>query len=643
MSKILPPLENIERLKVKPTEGEFFLLKYLDEKLSSEYEIFFQPFLNGDMPDIVFMRKGAGVVVVEVKDWNLDCYKVNEKNEWTENVKNHKIRSPFKQVFGYKSNMFKIHIDGLAEKNVINKNFYNTIKPYVYFHGSTKEDIDKLYKQPLDWIKNACDEVVKKFKEKTIDHNSYEKQILYYDQKIKQFNRDKRMSLIKISLDKLIESIKTKHVLFTDDIYNEFKRYLSPPYHVSQQGILINYQGKQVELIESKPGFQKIKGVAGSGKTTILAKRAVNGHKKHGDKILILTFNKTLRNYIRDKISEVREDFSWSAFGIANYHSIISQTINTCGIDIYSDKSPESIPRSIDAIYSDETIFDGYEDYIYKYQTILVDEIQDYKPEWVKIIRKFFLAANGEMVLFGDDCQNIYDRNITKKNPVFVRGFGEWKRLTKSFRSKIESPLNSMAKNFQEKYLNPRYDIDLLEVVQNQGLLLFDVLEGYKFNDINDTHKIVDKILDRIKKEKIHPNDVCIISTDILLMQKIDELLKLKTNQKTQMTFETKSEHESIQKNSKNNKKSFEMEIETIRSSKKFSFNLNSGITKISTVHSFKGLEAQCIIYLLSSEDNEEMVYTGITRSNRNFIVFLQNGNKYIDFFNSNLKILDLK
>jgi hypothetical protein len=126
-------------------------------------------------------------------------------------------------------------------------------------------------------------------------------------------------------------------------------------------------------------------------------------------------------------------------------------------------------------------------------------------------------------------------------------------------------------------------------------------------------------------------------------MQKIDELLKLKTNQKTQMTFETKSEHESIQKNSKNNKKSFEMEIETIRSSKKFSFNLNSGITKISTVHSFKGLEAQCIIYLLSSEDNEEMVYTGITRSNRNFIVFLQNGNKYIDFFNSNLKILDLK
>ncbi|MNE80007.1 hypothetical protein D3C80_1765410 [compost metagenome] len=70
-----------------------------------------------------------------------------------------------------------------------------------------------------------------------------------------------------------------------------------------------------------------------------------------------------------------------------------------------------------------------------------------------------------------------------------------------------------------------------------------------------------------------------------------------------------------------------------IRDSRKFSFNLNSGLIKLSTVQSFKGLETQTAIYILMSDDNEEAVYTGITRAKKNLILFLQKGNKYADFF----------
>jgi superfamily I DNA and RNA helicase len=80
---------------------------------------------------------------------------------------------------------------------------------------------------------------------------------------------------------------------------------------------------------------RKIKGVAGSGKTCILAKRAVNALKiisssvssspDNHPNILILTYNITLKNYIHDKISQVREDFSWGCFYIKNYHDFITR------------------------------------------------------------------------------------------------------------------------------------------------------------------------------------------------------------------------------------------------------------------------------------------------------------------------------
>lgn len=46
MAIIYPSFENISRLKVQPTEGEFYLLNYLSENLNDEYEIFLIHFLT---------------------------------------------------------------------------------------------------------------------------------------------------------------------------------------------------------------------------------------------------------------------------------------------------------------------------------------------------------------------------------------------------------------------------------------------------------------------------------------------------------------------------------------------------------------------------------------------------------------------
>jgi hypothetical protein len=266
MAELYPPIENIERLKVKPTDGELFLVKHFVNNLSSEYEVYFQPFLNGDMPDIVIMKKGAGVIIVEVKDWNLSSYHVDELNNWHESANNNVIRSPFSRVFGYKSNMFKLHINGLAEKNVMNKNFYNILKPFVYFHGATKSNIENIYSQPEGFLDENKKLLNHKVRNQGIKKDSYNKKMDYFDQKLKQIRRDKGLSLYEGKLQKILDALSQKHVLFTDEIYDEFRRYLKPPYHIASQGIDIKYDKKQTKLIKSGPGFQKVKGVAGCGK-----------------------------------------------------------------------------------------------------------------------------------------------------------------------------------------------------------------------------------------------------------------------------------------------------------------------------------------------------------------------------------------
>ena len=101
-----------------------------------------------------------------------------------------------------------------------------------------------------------------------------------------------------------------------------------------------------------------------------------------------------------------------------------------------------------DILYNNESIFEGKE--TIRYNTILIDEIQDYNKEWIKILSRFFLKDAGEMILFGDQSQNIYHKETSTSDSLIIRGFGRWIKLTKSFRSKIDTNLVYLFKLFQE-------------------------------------------------------------------------------------------------------------------------------------------------------------------------------------------------
>lgn len=651
MAILIPNLEAAKSAKQKPTEGEIFLLEFLKFHFDDQVEVYFQPCFNGDRPDIVVMSPNAGIIIIEVKDWNLDLYSVDQKNKWSVNLlsRQQQVKSPFTQAFSYKKNFFDIHINGLLEKSLKNDAFFKMIKACVYFHHGGKAAIDLLYQPHLDRLRDESRENENSFKQKQIDFDRYERRREGINHAKRKFERDMSLSLHKTNLTKISFPITVKESVFDESVYNEFKRLLNPPYHYASEGKPPNYTEKQIRLIQSAPKARaKICGLAGSGKTVVLAGRAVNAHKRHGGRVLILTFNITLRSYIHDRISAVREDFPWSAFDISNYHRFITIALNNSDIPVeipehfQYDGTNRDIARKIalqrdqyfeDTYYSNMRIFEGVEIKT-KYDTILIDEIQDYKPEWIKIIRSYFLEENGEMLLFGDEKQNIYKRALDEeRRSKVVEGFGRWEKLNKSFRYTADSPIIPLVESFQKSFLLQNYEVDIDESFQ---LSLTSIgIQVYGIFDRKNMIQLADKIIAIAKDNKIHPNDISIISSQEETLRDLDHMLRTSQSHKERTLCSFPSHEVTMHPK-------FSKSYDKISGSKKMGFNLNSGVMKLSSTHSFKGFESPFIFLLINNNDSPEMVFTGLTRAKENLTVLLERGSPYLDFFGRHLNKLEM-
>ena len=656
MAQIFPTIENIERLKVQPTEGEWFLLNHLVDNLDDDFEVYFQSFLGISRPDIIIMKKGCGVAVIEVKDWIPGKYFIDEKNVWRLSNNSQAIKSPYQQVFSYKKSMFGLYISGLLDNQIDNFNFWKIVTPYVYFHNYSKDDMNNLFLPIEQRVEKLRDEKNIWYKgltqdERKINETKYETGLKYLDTKKHQFLRDKNSISIINTNESLLKITKSFYFtkgnsLFDLATYYEFKRVLQPPHHLLEQGKKIIYTDKQSLFSESKNEHAKIKGVAGSGKTLTLAKRAVNAHKRHNDHVLILTYNLTLRSYIHDRVSDVREDFNWGYFHITNYHQLILETLNT-------HEKQVSVPDGVNAenyfdqLFSDINLLNSTDKDIYKFKTILIDEVQDYEPEWIKNIRKHFIEDDAEMVLFGDEKQNIYERELEKDSTTRTpNGFGTWKMLSKPIRHKQYSYILELVKNFQKEFLGKKYDIDKYEEgvkshqSDSQPLLDWEApkLGGkiFTYSD-NNVLKILTTIFAHVKEQDLHSDDFAIICSRIETIREIDHLVRNKYNQETITTFMSKEFMDTFYSDLK-----WLYSGDDINRNKKVQFQHHSGAIKLSTTHSYKGFESPTIFLILSKRDHDEMVYTGITRAISNIVIFVNEDSKYKTFFESHLHLEQL-
>ena len=338
MPKIYPSLENIARLKVQPTEGESYLLNYLNEHLDDSFDVFFNPFLDGDRPDFIILKKYVAIFIIEVKDYKLDNYFIDHLSKWSvrSNQGTSRISSPQAQAFTYKKNLYQLHSPILGLNNLENHNFFKIVTPLVYLHRGDKRKIDDLYINAEDNINKSKTELNVKHRENRISHNEYNRQADHISTINKNLTRDKSMLFGHDRVKSLVEKLNSckAHVLFDERIYDELKRRLMPSEHVLKQGKAIPLDDKQLKVAISTQGKEKIKGVAGCGKTTIIAHRAIDAHLRHKQRVLILTFNITLKNLIKDKISDVLGHRDEQNFAVTNYHQFFNSQLNATEQDI---------------------------------------------------------------------------------------------------------------------------------------------------------------------------------------------------------------------------------------------------------------------------------------------------------------------
>jgi GTPase SAR1 family protein len=642
---IYPTLENIQLLKVKPTEGEWCLVRYLKEHLDDSYEVFFNPYLDGDRPDIIILKEHCAAFIIEVKGWDLRHYLIDKDNKWrvTANSRSSLISSPHAQAFRYKKNLYDLHLPVIGLARLTNPNFYNLVHCFVYFHGASQIKINSMYLLPEQSNKEEQTKQNELVKQKIISFGDYEKANKSLDRKNRNIQRDKLMSIGSDNLSVLINKIKrnSKHVLFNYEVYNDFKRRLSPSDHTLKQGLSINLDKKQLGLSISKEGKAKIKGVAGCGKTSILSQRAINAYKRHNTPTLILTFNITLKNYIRDKISDIQGGRDFQFFEISNYHQFFNAQVNNTGQDIVALIGKYGLEKmySIDVFKNLETI---------QYQTILLDEIQDYESDWVKIIRDNFLSEGGEMVLFGDQSQNVYQREVGRAS-VVAQGFGSWIKLNRSYRTDIDSPLNQLFKDFQLKYLIEKYsDTEIFDTTKTQIGMNFNLLKYEHINSDCWYGEVFDLIKGYISSYDLHPNDVVILSSKINVIRKLNDFWL--EQERTHCMFENYAELSILTNETTDTLKKLDEKklnilirankdsIDRVRRAKKNHFYANSGLIKLSTIHSFKGLESKTVFYVLHEGDEPEIVYTSVTRSTENLVILdVGKKNQYSAFFKQSI------
>lgn len=410
-----------------------------------------------------------------------------------------------------------------------------------------------------------------------------------------------------------IESFFQKNIKLENDrkkylknSFLEIKNHLCPRYNEVNEDILIKFDQKQYELILKRENF-KVKGTAGSGKTSIIVEKAILDYKKYQRNSLIVVFNITARNFIRQKLYNNYKNLDRLYFKIVHYHGIQKE------------------------INENE-----------KFDNIFIDEAQDFKREWYELIEKRHLKSSGNIYIFGDEKQNIYAVELEGKN-IKTPIPGAWNILKSSYR--MENRPSQIAINFQKRFYRNKYEIDQLEiqekVVYKNNIFDFSDSDSFKLEgDIEykyfenkgkfETSAVNDYIKSLIRLKEIKEEKLAILATEIGALHPIMEDFLDKINLSS-ITTETIEEKKMI---------TDKLFLENIRRNRKLNFDAFGKSIIFSTIHSFKGLERENIILVISGKVDEEkideIVYTGITRAKKNIYILNVGVEKYNEFFFEN-------
>jgi len=607
-NRIFPPWSEINNLKVKLTRGEEFLAKFLDNNLPTDWNIYLKTKFEwggGKTPDIVIAHKSKGIMIFEVKDIDIKNYcrkkfktkKTNKEklffcrigtDKKTGKKITYRITDPVEQLQGYRDKLFE-NLPEITWDIISDHNKLKLIRGGIYFHHHYRD------------------------KEFTLD--KIRKMVRPFNQgEIHLFSR-KQLEEGKNNIKNIVPFLNENYgVKMGEKWFDRFYNWIYPPLHEFEHGIKLTFNTRQKYYINPKPGvYQKLFGVAGSGKTLVLAHRAAKLLAEN-KKVLIICFNITLKHYIREQIEKPYLKFSKKKLTVEHFHGFTKMYARDKDIPYpFGGSDSENLAEHVNRVIDRRKKDKNYE----RYDAILIDEGQDFEEHWYKFLCDF-LSENNEVLFAIDKKQNIYGRDLKwakgRSGELLDQGY----RLPKN-QIKL---INQFSKEFLATFDDAAESSIIIPPYEGQLSLLPAKYESIWKNvkSFEDAEKEVhSRLLYLIKDLSMKLSDIVLLVNNRKEGNELKKYIADKLNIKNIMDV---------------------FSIGPVGRLKKITFKINSPYLKMSTIHSFKGWEARNVIIVTPNNKSiHSHLYTALTRVRENLIVVNQN-KRYEKFGIENFKNL---
>lgn len=364
----------------------------------------------GRHPDFVALHPQQGIVVLEVKDWRLDTI-VNANSKQVELLTdrgNVSTANPFEQVRSY---MFNVVNTLLRDPLLVNEGGSFKGKPVFSFgHGVAFSNITRKQFEQTDlrdvFPPERCifrDEMAEK-----VDADAFRERVW-------------RMVSPRIGPALSLPQIdRVRALLFPEIRVTQIALPFDDPAKSSPaDDRLLAVMDMQQELLARSmgEGHRIVRGVAGSGKTLILAFRAEQIARSASRPVLLLSF----ANGISGRLENAMQDRGVEDKVVTStFHSWCYKMLRTYGLPIPTEKEiPDFTERQAANV---QAVLDAAERGLIpggQYDAVLIDEAHDFEPQWLALAAKMVNPDTKALMIVYDDAQAIYKG---RKRPV-------WKQL----------------------------------------------------------------------------------------------------------------------------------------------------------------------------------------------------------------------
>jgi hypothetical protein len=415
---VSPPASEHDALRPPLTPGEREVFACFTESLDPAWEIYVQPYLNGLRPDFVLLNPSVGIAVFEVKDWNLDAMVYERAAEGGDahltvhdGRRSFRKESPVAQVQRYRREIAHLYLPSLGTGNAI-----AAVTGGVIFTAARDRHVHDLLTPATSHLNQA--------------------QAQYVPISGRDALRARDLSTL------FPESSRSMSRIMKPEFAEELRRWLREPTHASEQRkpLMLDSQQRQMAETRTETGFRRIRGPAGSGKSSVLAARAALLAQER-KRVLVVSYNHTLRTYLRtltDRAGGRASEVTWLGFhewcrrtmqesGRSGAYDALAARLASNEKSVLDEELPQ---QTLDALRSGPL-----RESVTRYDAILVDEGQDFRPSWWEAL-KAVRSPGGEMLLVADRAQDIYKTGGAWTEDV-MRGAGfrgDWVELRTSYR-----------------------------------------------------------------------------------------------------------------------------------------------------------------------------------------------------------------